>query len=108
MIHYDYEVDYVPCILKDGTRMYRTCFENKQANCKFCKTYPGYEYDPLDPVIDVRAAVGDYNFKFPTKDHFERFQQMTYEEARAACLNYKLNRDKLVPHPLKDAEDSND
>ena len=103
-VNYDYEVDYQPLILKCGTKLYRKCYENKQTVCQFVRAYPGEVWeddDGIDPTIDVRVAAGDYNFKMPEQWHFDCVQNMTYTEARAACLKFKVHADEFLPEYLK-------
>ena len=84
--------DESPLQLKCGTKLYRRVYSNKQAVCKFSRQFPGEEHDPLEPTIDVRVAVGDLSFKFPTQLHFHAIQRMTYEQVKRACLEYQLTK----------------
>ena len=84
--------DETPLRLKCGTKLYRQVYWNKQAMCKFTRTFPGEERDRTEPTIDVRVAVGDLGFGFPTQMHFDAIQRLTYEQVRSACLNYQLTK----------------
>tara|TARA_B100000085_G_scaffold253880_1_gene252639 strand:+ start:293 stop:568 length:276 start_codon:yes stop_codon:yes gene_type:complete len=84
--------DETPLHLKCGTKLYRQVYCNKQAMCKFTRTFPGEKLDRTEPTIDVRVAVGDLSFGFPTQMHFHAIQRLTYEQVRSACLDYQLTK----------------
>ena len=52
----------------------------------------GEKQDRTEPTIDVRVAVGDLSFGFPTDMHFDAIQRLTYEQVRSACLDYQLTK----------------
>lgn len=76
--------------LKCGTKLYAMCFGNKQATCKFVRTFPGNHQPQDEPILDLRVAVGDTSYGFPTDAHVEKFRRLTYEEARIACLKHRM------------------
>ena len=76
--------------LKCGTKLYAMCYGNKQATCHVVRTYPGNFQPQEEPILDLRVAVGDTSYGYPTEDHIEKLMQLTYEEARLACLKHRM------------------
>jgi hypothetical protein len=83
--------DETPLQLKCGTKLYRAAFGNKQCVCKFTRQLPVEEWDSSEPMIDVRAAVGELTPGCTTLQIL-KMQQMTYDQVVRACLKHRLTK----------------
>ena len=83
--------DETPLQLKCGTKLYRAVFGDKQCVCKFTRQLPVEERDFSEPMIDVRAAVGELTPGCTTLQIL-KMQQMTYDQVVSACLEHRLTK----------------
>ena len=77
--------------LKCGTKLYRAVFGDKQCVCKFTRQLPDEEWDSSEPMIDVRAAVGELTPSCTTLQIL-KMQLMTYDQVVRACLQHRLTK----------------
>jgi hypothetical protein len=78
--------------LKCGTKLYRMVWGDKQCLNKYTRQFPGEKWDPMEQVINRRAAVGNCNLPCTVAQQEHTLQQMTYEQVKRNCLEHHFQK----------------